>query len=355
MKRLILSVLVFSLLGLSACGLIGKPSDGSSTGTRPPTAGELLPHPEEDGSTSSSAPPAPDAMVSARWREEYQAYLSMFGQTLAQLAEGDNLTVLGRWPDGREYVGTDDTCLLFSGPAAQSGSVCAAVSLDLHQETTLEQLRQEWGESLVFSDTDPLAGPCYRVTDGTLTYRFCTDSAGLALVAEGEGGNLVLSQDDLVPQHPNADWRVPARTWGSYWVETPGSQWDSLLSYAQALSSRDTPSGATEPADGAYFDLFYAQRGVKDPTTGVQYLSSGIEGDPWDGVVVPASQMFGSSLPGGPDQVMQALETPFYWGAFNLVGYWFYLDQYAVCLTSDVQGQVGPDSFFYIRWGDNAG
>ena len=52
---------------------------------------------------------------------------------------------------------------------------------------------------------------------------------------------------------------------------------------------------------------------------------------------------------------MDALDTPFYWGAFNLVGYWFYLDQYAVCLTSDLQGGVGAESYFYIRWGDNAG
>lgn len=357
MKRWILAAIILGVALCTSCGLIGKPADVSSTGTRPPTAGELLTPPDESSSSSSAEEevPPPDVEVSARWRGEYRYDAQVLGQSLAQLAQNNDMTVLGRWPDGREYVGTEDTCLLFSGPAPQSGSVCAAVALDLHQETTVTQLQEEWGESLVFSETDLVAGPCWKVTDGEMTYRFRTDATGMSLTAAGSGGNLVLSRDDLVPQRPSADWLIPARTWSSYWVEQPGSQWDSLLTYAQALSTGNTPSGATEQADGTYFDLFYALRGVKDPSTGVQYLSSGVEGDPWDSVVVPASLVLGTSLPMDADQVLQTLDTPYYWGSFNLVGYWFYLDQYAVCLTSDLQGQVGPENYFYIRWGDNAG
>ncbi|MGI5962127.1 MAG: hypothetical protein ACOX7N_00255 [Lawsonibacter sp.] len=354
MKRYLLGAMALSLTFLCACGLIGKAPASSGAGTRPPVAGDLLPAQEDNSASSVQQPPAPDLEVSTRWRSEYRYDAQVLGQTLSKLAQLDDTTMLGRWPDGREYVGTDSFSLLFSSPADKSGSVCAAMGLDLHEETTVEQLKEEWGDSLVFTPNDLLAGPCWMVTDGEMTYRFCTDSTGNTLVAAGGNGNLVLSQDDLLPERPSADWRIPARTWGSYWVEQPGSQWDDLLTYAQALSSGNTPSEATAPADPAYLDLFFALRGVKDPDTGVQYFSSGVEGDPWDGILVPANLLLGNSLPTNPDQVMQILDTPFYWSAFNLPGYWFYLDQYAVCLTSDLQGTVGTDSYFFIRWGDNA-
>ena len=355
MKRYILGALALSLVLLCACAPKEQASSGSSAeGTRPPTAADLLPDPQGSASSQGEEPDSaqPDPAVSARWREEYRYDAQVLGRSLSQVAGEDDMTVLGLWPQGREYAGTETASLLFSGPAGEVGSLCAAVALNLHQQTTVDELRLEWGDALTFSSDDSVAGPCWLVTDGDQTYRFRTDETGNTLVEEG---CLVLSMDSLLPQHPSLDWLIPARTWPSYWVDEPGTQWDGLLAYAQALSSSETPSGATQQADGDFFDLFFAQRGVKDPDTGVQYLSSGIEGDPWDGVVVPATLILGQSLPQSPQAVMDALDTPFYWGAFNLVGYWFYLDQYAVCLTSDLQGGVGAESYFYIRWGDNAG
>ena len=357
-KRLIPALLLSGAL-LTACGPKGGGADPSSPSnglSRPPVAGDLLP-PVDSGSAEGSpdyAVPAPDPERAAQWRSEYRYDIDCLGQSLFRLAEERDMLSYARWPAGREQVSLDTSCLLFSGPAAQSGSQCAAVGLELHAPTTVDALRESWGDALVFEPDDPVAGPCWRVTDGGWTYRFRTGASQQALAEDGFP--LVISLDSLLPQTADSGWLSPPTYWLDLLAEEPGPVWDGLLSYTGALLQSAPPAGATEAAPADILDAFYAARGLGDPDTGVQYLSS----DPsqeglWDGIVVPASLVFGSALPGNPDQVMDALNTPFSWEAYNLTGYWFYLDQYKVCLTSDVNGGVSGEDYFLIRWGDNAG
>ena len=367
MKRFFLPALALTLL-LSACGPSNSTSsDGSPApdiGSRPPSVGELLPQVEEDVSAGhplqpdpqpeEALPPLPDPEVLTQWREAYGNHLELLGQTLPQLADTYDMTVYSRWPDGRERTRVENTCLLFSGPAQQDSSCCAAIALDLPGEYTLADLREEWGDTLTFRAEDPLAGPCWTVTDGELTFRFRTDISGEELLPPEQGGSLVISQDALLPQTQSDNWIAPADTWIELWAVSPSAGWEPLLPYLTALGSSAIPKGATQAADPAFMDRFFSQRGLKDPDTGVQYFS--YEDDtPWDSVSVPAPLVFGSDLPQNADQLMSALNTPFWWGVYNLTGYWFYVDQYSIFLSSDDRGAVGEDSFFLLSWGDNAG
>jgi len=363
MKRFFFPALALTLL-LTACGPSPSTSSPPDIGTRPPTAGELLPQPEADISVSQPVPPEPqpeeelpplpDPEVLAQWREAYGNHLELLGQTLPQLADTYDMTVYSRWPDGRERTRVENTCLLFSGPVQQEDSRCAAIALDLPGEYTLADLRGEWRDILTFRADDPLAGPCWTVSDGELTFRFRTDSAGETLLPPEQGGSLVISRDDLLPPAQTTDWISPADTWVELWAVSPSAGWEPLLPYAAALGSSAIPEGATQTADPAFMDLFFSQRGLKNPDTGAQYFSYE-EDTPWDGVAVPASLVFGADLPQNADQLMSALNTPFWWGVYNLTGYWFYVDQYSIFLSSDSRGAVEEDSFFLLSWGDNAG
>jgi len=363
MKRFFLPALALALL-LTACGPSTPAGSDPDIGSRPPSVGELLPPVEEDISAGQplqpdpqpeeELPPLPDPETLSQWRAVYSDHLELLGQTLYQLADAHDMTVYSRWPDGRERARVENTCLLFSGPADQDDSRCAAIALDLPGEYTLADLREEWGDALTFRADDPLTGPCWTVSDGDLTFRFRTDSAGEGLLPSEQGGSLVLSRESLLPQAQTADWIAPADTWVELWAVSPSAGWEPLLPYFAALGSSAIPEGATQTADPAFMDLFFSQRGLKDPDTGAQYFSYE-ENSPWDGVVVPASLVFGSNPPRNADQLMSALNTPFWWGVYNLTGYWFYVDQYSIFLSSDDRGAVGEDSFFLLSWGDNAG
>lgn len=359
MKKRLFSALALTLLLLSACGPKGDGSSQSTPNvpTRPPAAGEQLP----DSTSSSDQPapevPQPDLEVLTKWRSDYRYDAQYLRQSMAQLSKSFDMISCTRWPDGRELVDVGDLeprPLLFSGPLDQEGSVCAAVALDLYQPTTPEELREEWGESLTFHADDPVAGPSWTVTDGSLTYHFRTDSTGQELLPQGQGGNLVLSMDELLPESPSDNWIASAGTWVDLWEIQPEGPLADLLPYAQTLGTSSAPSGATEPADSEYLDFFYSQYGVKDPATGVQYMSyEGGENTLWDGVIVPVSLVFGGSLPQNPDALMSAVNVPFRWSVYNMVGYWFYLDQYTVYLSSDYDGAVPGNGYFLIRLGDN--
>lgn len=363
MKKSLLFALVLAMTLLSACGPRGEgeQSSGPSVPTRPPAAGELSE--EGSGSVSSSEPapevPAPDLEVLNQWRSDYRYDTQYLRQSLHQLAQSYDLTTYARWPGGRELAFLEDSPLLFSGPATGAGSVCAAVALDLRQPATVDQLLEAFGPSLTFRPDDPVAGPSWTVTDGSLTYRFRTDPAdqtGHILLPEGLGGNLVLSVDELLPEAPSPDWISAPLDWVDLWEVQSEGPLAALLPYAQALGTSGAPEGAAEPADKEYLDLCYSGYGVKDPATGVQYISyEGGENTLWDGVVVPASLVFGDAPPQNADALMDAVSVPFRWSAYNMGGYWFYLDQYAVCLSSDIGGAVPGDGYFLIRLGDNAG
>lgn len=363
MKRVLFPALVLTLL-LTACGPSAPAGSDPDIGSRPPAAGELLDPVEEDISASEPVqpdpqpveelPPVPDPEVLDQWRAAYSNHLELLGQTLPQLSDTYDMTVYSRWPDGRERVRVENTCLLFSGPATQEGSVCAAIALDLPGEYALADLQEEWGDTLTFRADDPLAGPCWTVSDGDLTFRFRTDISGEELLPPEQGGSLVLSRDALLPPEQTARWIAPADTWVELWAVNASAGWEPLLPYLTALGSSAIPEGATQAADLAFMDLFFSQRGLKNPDTGVQYFSYE-EDAPWDGVVVPACLVFGSSPPQNADQLMEALNTPFWWGVYNLTGYWFYVDQYSIFLSSNDRGAVGEDSYFLLSWGDNAG
>lgn len=364
MNHRLIPALFLSAALLTACGPRAEspgPSKSSGGLTRPPAAGDLLPSIDSASSSSASSssaseeePPGPNPEQAALWRGEYRYDIDCLGQSLFRLAEERDLLSYSRWPAGREQVSLDASCLLFSGPAAQSSSQCAAVGLEFHAPTTVDALREGWGDALVFDPADPVAGPCWRVTDGSLTYRFRTGTSQLALAEDGFP--LVISLDSLLPPSADSGWLVPPVYWLDLWAEEPGQVWEALLSYTDIFLQSAPPYGASEAASAEILDLFYAARGLRDPDTGVQYLSSDpAEDGLWDGIAVPVSLVLSSPLPGGPDEVMDALSTPFSWEVYNLTGYWFYLDQYKVCLSSDSNGRVSETDYFLIRWGDNAG
>lgn len=367
MKKSLLCALALALTLLSACGPKGGGDQSSAPNipTRPPAAGDLLPDPAPDGGGSSSSDPdsapAPeiptaDPEVLSKWRGEYRYQTQYLRQSLAQLVDSYDMTSCSRWPGGRELAFVESTPLLFSTSLSQTSALCAAVAADLPQDLTLEQLRKEWGDSLIFQADDPVVSPCWLAADGNLTYRFRTDAEGLTLLPGGQGGNLVLAADDLLPQQPGTAWITPEQNWVDLWVDEPEGPLAALLPYAQALGGSEAPDGATQPADPEHLELFFAQYGLKDPDTGVQYISyEGGESTMWDGVIVPASLVFDGKLPQNFEDLTDALNTPFSWRVYNMVGYWFYLDQYAVYLSSDGRGAVSGSDYFLIRWGDNAG
>ncbi|MEA4933764.1 MAG: hypothetical protein VB071_09370 [Lawsonibacter sp.] len=301
--------------------------------------------------SSPQSQPAQAACAQA-WLEGYSPELSNLGQSMDQILLESDLVSYDWWPGGREGVRMDLTPLLFSGPPRQSGSVCAALGTTLRQETTVDVLRSQWEDTLIFAPNDPVAGACWMVQAGEITFRFLTDSQGRSL--RSGGSNLVLSRDDLLPKTLFPQWADGLASWIDQWTEQPGPVWDKLISSSAALGQTGTPAGAVQPGDADLADLLYAGFGVKDPSTGIQFFSSE-EGQPWEAITVPAALILGDALPADTDQIISSLNTAFSWSLYNGAGYWFYLGNYKVFLPSDAQGLVSPDSDFLIHWGDNAG
>lgn len=349
MKKYIVFLLALSLTVLSACGPKGRDSEESSAAVS--SSASQSKHPS-DSSAASSSQQTPQAACAAAWLAEYGTELASLGKPLDRLTSEYDLLSYDWWPDGREGVRIDMNPLLFSGPPRQADSVCAAIGTILHQETSVDVLRSEWEDTLIFSPDDPVAGACWMIQTGEVTFRFLTDSQGRALRAGGS--NLVLSRDDLLPKELFSQWADSLVSWIDQWTEQPAPLWDKLMSHAAALGQTAAPKGASQPADSELADKLYAGYGVKDPTTGVQFFSFE-QGQPWDAVTIPAPLVLGDSLPADTDRIISRLNTPFSWSLFSGAGYWFYLGNYKVFLNSDDQGGVGNDSYFLVRWGDNAG
>ncbi len=340
--------LAVPLVLLCACGPKGTQSVSSSdlSGSADPSAQSSA------SSVAASSPQPAQAACAQAWLEEYGAELAYLGRSMDQIRSDSDLVSYDWWPDGREGVRMDLTPLLFSGPPRQAGSVCAALGTTLHQESPVDVLRSEWEDTLLFAPDDPVAGACWMVQTGEITFRFLTDSQGRTL--RTGGANLILSRDDLLPQTLFPQWADGLASWIDQWTEHPGPMWDKLMSCAAALGQTDTPQGASQSADPELTGLLYAGFGVKDPATGVQFFSPET-GQPWEAVTVPAALVLGNTLPADTDQISSSLNTAFSWSLYSGAGYWFYLGNYKVFLPSDDQGRVAPDSYFLVRWGDNAG
>ncbi|MGE4276168.1 MAG: hypothetical protein AB7E30_03205 [Lawsonibacter sp.] len=336
---------------LCACGPKGT-NPASSSADLSGSASPFVQSSASSGEVSSSQSKPTQADCAPAWLEEYGAELSYLGQSMDQIRSDSDLVSYDWWPNGREGVRMDLTALLFSGPPRQSGSVCAALGTTLRQETSVDVLRSQWEDTLIFAPNDPVAGACWMVQTGTITFRFLTDSQGRSL--RSGGSNLVLSRDDLLPQTLFPQWADGLVSWIDQWTEQPGPVWDKLMSCASALGQTSTPAGASQSADADLAGLLYAGFGVKDPATGIQFFSPE-EGQPWEAVTVPAALVLGDALPAETDQIISSLNTAFSWNLYSGAGYWFYLGNYKVFLPSDSQGLVSSDSYFLIRWGDNAG
>lgn len=343
--------LAVSVVLLCACSP-KETKSASSSADLSSSASQSVASSGSSGAVSSTQSQLSQAACAGAWLEEYSQELAYLGRSMDQILSESDLVSYDWWPDGREGVRMDLTPLLFSGPPRQFGSVCAALGTALQQETTVDALRSEWEDTLTFAPNDPVAGACWMVQTGEVTFRFLTDSQGRGF--RSGGSNLVLSRDDLLPQTLFPQWADGLVSWIDQWTEQPGPVWDKLMSCAEALGQTDIPGGASQSADAELAGLIYAGFGVKDPSTGVQYFSSE-EGQPWDAVTVPAALILGDFLPAGTDQISSSLNTAFSWSLYNEAGYWFYLGSYKVFLPSDSKGLVDSGSYFLVRWGDNAG
>ena len=351
MKRYILGLLVLAMALLCACG--PKESGGNSSGQLDVQDSDAAASSgQQTGAGQSSQEQPVSAACADDWLAEYQRERAGLGRPIKELTSDYDMLAYDWWPGGREVVRVDVNPLLFSGPPRQQGSVCAAIGTTVHWETSVDVLRSEWEDTLTFVPDDPVAGACWKVQAGEITFRFLTDSQGQSL--RSGGSNLVLSRDELLPERIFPQWADGLISWIDQRVQQPGMVWEPLMSAAARLGQTGEPEGTTQSADPALMDLLYAGYGVKDPGTGIQYFAFE-EGASWDAVTVPSGLVLGAGLPMDTEGIIAALETPFSWSMYNGAGYWFYLGDYKVFLTSDDSGVVDADSYFLIRWGDNAG
>lgn len=352
MKSILLGLfLAVPVALLCACGpKETQPTSSSADGSG--SSSQSVQSPASSGAVSSPLPQPAQAACAQAWLAEYSADLAYLGRSMDQIGADCDLVSYDWWPDGREGVRMDLTPLLFSAPPRQSGSVCAALGTMLHQEISVDVLRSQWEDTLIFAPKDPVAGACWMVQAGEITFRFLTDSQGRSF--RSGGSNLVLSRDDLLPKTLFPQWADGLASWIDQWTQKPGPVWNKLMSAAAALGQTDIPRGASQSADPELAGLLYAGFGVKDPSTGIQFFTSD-QGQPWDAVTIPAELILGDVLPADTDQIISSLNTAFSWSLYNEAGYWFYLGNFKIFLPSDSQGLVTSGSYFLVRWGDNAG
>ena len=350
MKLRLFAFLTLAALLLSACSPKGEGS-AASAGQSGTQSSQSSSDPFQPGSSSQEQPQTIPALCTADWLIEYQKELQALGCSLDQVSAHYDMLSYDWWPSGREEVRSDERVLLFSDSPHKAGAVCAAVAVDLHEQATLEQLRQEWEDTLVFVSDDPAMGPCWQVPAGEYTFRFLTDSTGKALRTGGR--TLVISRDDLLPRQADPQWTEDLLPWIDQKTQQPGAVWDPVMTAAASLGQTQPPQGYTQSADAQLADSLMTGWGVKNPETGGQ-LFAALEGEAFEAAALPASAVLGDALPAGTDQIISALNTAFSFSQFGESGYWFYLGSYKVFLPADSQGQVAADAVFLIRWADNA-
>ena len=348
MKRFIIGLCMATpLLLLPACGpkeVGGHSASGQSASASATQSGDL--------SAAPSPENQPVAQCADAWLAEYAPELANLGRSMEQLAAEYDMLYYDCWPDDRQGVRVDTMSLLFSAEPRQPEAVCAALGATLNRDTSVDVLRSEWEDTLIFLPDDPVAGACWLARAGEITFRFLTDSQGRSL--RTGGANLVLSQDDLLPQQIYPRWADPMLPWIDQLVGSPDPVWEVLVAAAGALGQSVTPQGATQEVDLAVAAALYTGYGVKNPDTGIAYFAFE-RGQPWEAVTVPAALIFTDGLPTDMDGVIARLSTPFSWGLYGGPGYWFYLGDYKVFLPSDGQGLVDSAAQILVRWGDNAG